>query len=87
MGKIKDEALITPAAGDKILGSSASTTPEDGTRNFDIDAIDEYFLSKRVSVPATAGATGVAGDYAIESGYAYFCIAANTWERTVIATW
>ena len=40
-----------------------------------------------VAVPASAGAAGVVGDIAFESGFAYFCIAANTWERVVIATW
>lgn len=40
-----------------------------------------------VGVPLSATDTGTAGDAAYESGFLYICVATDTWERTVIATW
>ena len=37
--------------------------------------------------PATAAATGTAGDICWDSSYIYVCVAANTWKRVAIATW
>ena len=39
------------------------------------------------SVPASAGATGVAGQIAYDASYVYICTATNTWKRAAIATW
>jgi len=41
----------------------------------------------KVSVPASAGATGVVGQWAADASYLYICTAANTWKRVGIATW
>lgn len=43
--------------------------------------------SQLVAAPASAGAAGVAGQEAYDSGFYYRCIATNTWERVAIATW
>lgn len=40
-----------------------------------------------VSVPASATATGTAGQIAYDSGFIYVCTAANTWVRVPLATW
>ena len=40
-----------------------------------------------VSVPPTASTSCTLGEISMESGYSYFCVATNTWERTAIATW
>lgn len=37
--------------------------------------------------PASASATGTAGDICWDSSYIYVCVAANTWKRTAISTW
>lgn len=37
--------------------------------------------------PASAAATGTAGDIAWDSGFVYVCTASNTWKRAAIATW
>lgn len=37
--------------------------------------------------PASAAATGTAGDIAWDSGFLYVCTATNTWKRVAIATW
>jgi hypothetical protein len=39
------------------------------------------------TVPASAIATGTAGQLAYASGWLYVCVATNTWQRVAIATW
>jgi hypothetical protein len=39
------------------------------------------------TVPASAAATGAAGQLAYEAGFLYVCVAADTWQRVAIATW
>lgn len=39
------------------------------------------------SVPASASAAGVAGQFAYDSSYIYVCVATDTWERAALATW
>ena len=85
MALINTYAAGTPAAGTNLLGSNAEAT--EVTKQYDVDALNTYFSGKKVTVPATASAAGTAGDYAVESGFAYFCVATDTWERVAIATW
>ena len=40
-----------------------------------------------VATPASASATGVAGTWAADVNFIYFCVAINTWKRTPISTW
>lgn len=37
--------------------------------------------------PASASATGTAGEICWDSGFIYVCVSANTWKRVAIATW
>jgi hypothetical protein len=37
--------------------------------------------------PASAAATGTAGDICWDSSYIYVCVATNTWKRVAISTW
>ena len=37
--------------------------------------------------PASAAATGTAGDWAYDSSYIYVCVATNSWKRVAIASW
>lgn len=37
--------------------------------------------------PASATATGTAGDWAYDSSYIYVCVATNSWKRVAIASW
>lgn len=41
----------------------------------------------KAKTPATAAATGTAGEIAWDASYIYVCTAANTWKRVAIATW
>lgn len=40
-----------------------------------------------VSVPASASASGTAGQVAYDSSFFYVCVATNTWVRTALTTW
>jgi len=40
-----------------------------------------------VSAPASASASGTAGEIAYDTDYFYVCTATNTWKRVAIATW
>lgn len=44
-------------------------------------------VEARVPVPASAGASGAAGQTAYEAGFGYRCVATNTWQRWAMATW
>jgi len=45
-------------------------------------------LNQSVSkTPASAGATGTAGDICWDASYIYVCTATDTWKRTAIANW
>lgn len=86
MALIKDYGNGVVVSGTRLLGTSTDAT--DLTENYTIDAIDLYFNSVRIaSVPATATSDGVAGEYAVDADYAYFCIATNVWKRVAISTW
>jgi hypothetical protein len=47
---------------------------------------DKKNYGRLVDVPASATASGRKGDYAVESGCVYFCVAADTWERMAVAS-
>lgn len=50
-------------------------------------ATDGGIVSTRVDVPATATASGTAGQWAFDTSYLYICVATNTWKRVGLATW
>ena len=39
-----------------------------------------------MKAPATATSPGVEGQIGVLNGYAYFCVAPNTWRRVAIAS-
>jgi len=39
------------------------------------------------TVPASAGATGEAGEIAWDTAYFYVCVATNTWKRVALSSW
>jgi hypothetical protein len=50
--------------------------------------INEDSLRLRIAkTPASATATGNAGQIAWDSSYIYVCVAANTWKRSALSTW
>lgn len=67
------------SGGDNTIRSKFGADPTSAT--------DGFVLSMKVDVPATATSTGIAGQWAADTGYLYVCVAANTWRRTSIAAW
>lgn len=63
--------IIIPTI-DSVLGNANWKTPE---------------IHPIVAAPASASATGTAGEIRIVSGFIYCCVATDTWERVAIATW
>lgn len=57
------------------------------TLNTALDWLDTNKLSTWVTVPASATATGTAGQVARDSSYLYVCVATNTWKRVGLSTW
>lgn len=52
-----------------------------------LDVQSDIIRLRTPKTPASASATGNAGDICWDANYIYICIAANTWERTAISTW
>lgn len=87
-----DSGAITIGTGAVGTGASGNGTP--GPIVFSIGGSEKARLNSRgnlqltsVSVPASAAATGTAGEIAWDSDYIYMCVAANTWKRVAISTW
>lgn len=48
--------------------------------------LDQRYLPA-AGVPASATASGTAGEIAWDSTHLYICTSANTWKRTTISSW
>lgn len=71
---------------DNTSTSTGSVVTVDGTQT----ETNKTFTAPKISsggAPASAGAAGVAGQIAWDSGFIYVCTATNTWKRVAIATW
>ena len=58
----------------------------EGTGDIDQKANSKKFIF-RTHTPASAGATGTAGEITWDGSYIYVCTATDTWERVAIASW
>ncbi len=85
MGKIEGYTSGVFTDDARLLGTADAAA--NTTTNYTGTAINTYLLGKKVSVPASAGATGTFGDYAVGPGFLYTCVATDTWERVATATW
>ena len=52
-----------------------------------LDINSDIIRLRTAKTPATAGASGNAGDVCWDASYIYVCVATNTWKRSTIATW
>ena len=52
-----------------------------------LDVLSDIFRLRTAKTPATAGASGNAGDVCWDAGYVYVCVATNTWKKCAISTW
>lgn len=55
------------------------------TANLDVNA--NTVRVRTAKTPASATATGNAGDICWDSNYIYVCVATNTWKRSALSTW
>lgn len=79
---LADQMVITSAG---LVGvGTASPAISDGAG---VDVNGKILRLRTSKTPATAGATGNAGEICWDSGFLYICTASNTWKRVAIATW
>lgn len=79
----REVARVHPS-GSVSIGSTVVTT-DPGAGNLLLSG--NLLQGVGTGVPASAGATGVAGTFAFDTGFLYVCTATNTWKRVAIATW
>jgi hypothetical protein len=70
-------ALVKPTIGQSGWGTTLNTA---------LDYLDSK-VGPWTTVPASATATGTAGQLAYASGYLYVCVATNTWKRVALSSW
>lgn len=80
-----DRLYLTPQNNDSVMVGSETTNADlivkGGTKS------DTYSVSSSLNTaPASASATGTAGDIRFTTDHIYLCVAANTWKRVAIAT-
>ena len=60
-------------------------TPDDATAALDVNG--ESIRIRQSVTPASATATGVAGEIMWDADYLYICVATNTWKRVALTSW
>lgn len=79
--------VINGPKGLRIVTNSADLTVYDNeTSTCSDDDIPATALTAK-SVPASATARGIKGQWSLDSSYIYVCTATDTWKRVAIATW
>lgn len=78
-----EPAISAGSAGQYWTGSKAwATLNKSAVGLGNVDNTADW-----VTVPASASATGTAGQLAYDSSWLYVCVSSNTWVRTALATW
>jgi len=75
----RTEKMRLLADGKLGIGTTAATAL--------LDVNSDVIRLRTAKTPASATATGNAGDICWDSGYIYVCIATDTWERATLASW
>lgn len=89
---VKGQQQLITALAALTTATAASTTAGGVNTTALVTAIDTVTTAINtkfpdwVAVPATAASAGVSGQVAYQAGFLYVCVAANTWQRVVIAT-
>jgi hypothetical protein len=80
--------MMRKAAGDFYVFNNVSIKPTPATdpSTLPLATIHGKFILGG-TVPVNAAGAGVVGEIAFSPGFIYFCIAANTWQRVVVATY
>ena len=85
VGKLVGDTSTVLGLGSINLGHASDTTI---TRSSAGQlAVENNPVGIKVSVPASATAAGVPGQWAADASYYYACIATNTWVRSPLSTW
>ncbi len=74
-------------AVEAALPLKAATADVDAALALKADASALAAKLEWTTAPASAAATGTAGQIAYESGFLYLCVATDTWQRVAVATW
>lgn len=81
-GTLLSQAMhIERRTGTVVLGSA---TP---TANVKLDINGDSMRLRTAKTPASATATGTAGQICWDTNYVYICVATNTWKRAALTTW
>lgn len=80
---INNDYLTIDASGNVGIGTKAQAI-SDGTGLHVAGKLIRVATSK---TPASAAATGNAGEICWDASYIYVCTAANTWKRAALSTW
>lgn len=102
-GNTRQPALLISSAGDISIYNGggtvgvtydASALSNAGAMGFgtatptaQVDLSGDTIRVRTAKTPASAAATGNAGDICWDASYIYVCTATNTWKRAAIATW
>jgi hypothetical protein len=78
----------SPGFGQLLVGDGGSYIPRTIVGDVSITREGVTKLEKiSTRTPASASATGSAGNICWDSGYFYVCVAANTWKRAALSSW
>jgi len=83
-------ALEIQNSGGSVLSAfnaSGSLGLNIGTPTAALDINSDTMRLRTARTPASATATGNAGDICWDNGYVYVCVATNTWKRAQLLTW
>ena len=75
---------LQDGAARQLLQTDAAGTGVEWTNDV---AIPGVFSILTLSTPASASATGTAGQIGWDANYVYVCISTDTWKRAAISTW
>lgn len=91
--KLSELTSATSVAGDAFIVVVDTPTATANTKKITVSNLLSNSANVRATsikgttAPATANATGVAGEIRYDSSYVYICVATNTWKRSELSTW
>ena len=83
MGGVQRGAFVAPSG---IFALQGGLQVQTGGTTLQ-DTLIQGGLYTTPDTPASASASGIAGQIAVDADYIYVCTATNTWKRVAIATW
>jgi len=78
-GTSRTEKLRITGSGNVGIGTTSPSAK--------LDVNSDIIRLRTAKTPASADASGNAGDICWDSSYVYICVATDTWKRASIATW